>query len=212
MPLGEPLHYQQQQQQPGQLSVPGDSADQGACWQKASALQPQFDHLPKPWSNQPAAQLYQHQHQQYIELQGHSEPAAVAATHSRHAAEPAAAAAAAAAAAEGGRQGGRGRRSCAGGGGSACWTCLACTYSGNKQIWLRCCVCETAKGDTQPPPALLPHGSSSCMGTAAAGGVCAGGGGRGRGAGRGGRGGTGSGSKQLTLEGLGLSRKQPKGS
>eukprot|EP00879_Flechtneria_rotunda_P019902 GHRR01020918.1.p1 GENE.GHRR01020918.1~~GHRR01020918.1.p1 ORF type:complete len:692 (+),score=273.23 GHRR01020918.1:531-2606(+) len=33
----------------------------------------------------------------------------------------------------------------------ATWTCLACTYSGNKQVLLRCEVCDTAKGSSNAP-------------------------------------------------------------
>lgn len=32
------------------------------------------------------------------------------------------------------------------------WTCLACTYSSNKAVMLRCEVCDTPKGDSSAPP------------------------------------------------------------
>lgn len=45
--------------------------------------------------------------------------------------------------------------------GRSTWACLACTYSSNKAIMLRCEICDTLKGDSSAPPASWLRTKSS---------------------------------------------------
>jgi hypothetical protein len=186
----------QQWEQQGQCDAYVQAMQQ-PCWQKASAFQPQ-KHLVPLLQQHDQQPLQQQQHvnlqqvQQSPDVQIHFEVPGTAA-----------AAAAATGQQQGSRQtkgmrvAGSSRRSMGGP-----WTCLACTFSGNDQKWLRCSVCETPKGETQPPQLLQTLPGSICRAAAAGG---PGGGSR---AGRGGHaGGGGSSSKQMTLERLGIHKR-----
>jgi hypothetical protein len=185
----------QQVEQQDQCEAGVQPMHQQACWQKASNFQPQ---------QHPAPQLQHHhqqplqQQQQHVNLEHLQEDPDV---QIQFEVPGVAAAAAATAQQQAGRRDKGGtssnRRSTGGP-----WTCLACTFSSNDQMWLRCSVCETPKGDTQPPQLLQPPSGSSCRAATAVG---PGGGSR---AGRGGRAGGGGGSsKQMTLERLGIHKR-----
>jgi hypothetical protein len=63
---------------------------------------------------------------------------------------------------------GCGRGSSKGSSASSTWACLACTFSGNKQVMLRCQMCGTPKGSsTAPAPGWL-SGGAACVPLAAA--------------------------------------------
>jgi hypothetical protein len=170
---------------------------QQTCWQKASALQ----------SQQHLASLLQQHDQQLLQQQQHVSLEQVQQSPDVQVQFQVPQAAAAGGAVTGQQQGSRQNKAmCAAGSGHRStgwpWTCLACTFSDNKQKWLRCSVCETPKGETQPPPQLLQTLPGRVGRAAGAGGP----GGSSR-AGGGGR--AGASSNQMTLERLGI-HKRPK--
>lgn len=190
------LSYQKQQQPQGVPEAAAGWEEQQSCWQKASDLQQQ-DHVLSHEHNVRQQQCQQQEQQQVPQPEDVLFGVEVY-DPGQHSVATAAAAATAAQAqnTKPDRGGASSSRKSAGGP----WSCLACTFSGNDQKWLRCSVCETPKGDTEPQQTMLgpggSHSSNTSRVTAAAG----------RGGGRGGAGGS---SRQLTLEHLGL-RKQRK--
>uniref|UniRef100_A0A383WPR7 DNA polymerase kappa n=1 Tax=Tetradesmus obliquus TaxID=3088 RepID=A0A383WPR7_TETOB len=200
----QPAKLQEQQQQQGGPPLPRSQ------WCKASQLpnldqQWQQQQQQRPLQGQQAQQMQQQQpHDQLptcmpygidgVQQQQQQQ------LHSRHGLEAGSHAGmhAAAAAATSTQQHGKGGRSSRGtSSSSSTWACLACTFSGNKQVMLRCELCGTPKGSNTPPAPGWLSGDAANTAAAAAhskpGGQQAGRRGQGRSSSR-------ASGKQLTLE------------